>query len=532
MNDRQLAAALRAIDRPVAPDADFADALFETLLPRAVPATRPPVPRTALLVAALLAAVALGVALAVGSNLFQDRSLVEASPSVSVPTFVVEVPDGVTPASRPEAIAAAVLALREGQFGLTGPVDRIVSLTWLAGGTEYPTSDGGSLLLETPFWVADVEIASSAASLFLADATATVVSTDFPAGPAGPEPTLPILPTLDPKVGIQLVRDDGTTIQPRLISLPGAEDRPSPGPFVAMNGLLWMLASPVYSEGPARLIRIDPASNEVTSADLPDEVGFGSLVAGTDRLWLSSGTSLLGLDGTTGGVLDRFELRDASVVGETAEGVWLRTVGGGILLDPATGNEIRSLATPEGEGQAYRGFWQPPAFGSIWDVDRNTGLLHRIHPVSGETTETIDLGVDVASGCGTDFGLISDVPGRGDLVGGLCATGMVLIDPASNVIVGTLAGRGVPIGDAWWTLRTPEPSEPGWDAPGGLIRTERQVPAGEATVLSLSLDRYSGLVMAVAGDALWLLVAERAGQGQSHEHNAALLRIPLAQLPT
>jgi hypothetical protein len=527
MNDQQLIVALRALDRPFAPEPEFADALFDQLRRQALPGGRRPVQRNLLLVAALLGLAAIGTALAVGSRLLEDRQLlVEATPLATVRPYVVNVPPGVVPASAPETLEAVVRSLEAGAFGLQASVERVIELRWLPADTEVPTSDGGAFAATAPFWAITVATVEGPAVLFLGDGSAAVIGSDLPSDPSEPEPTLAVLPTRDPAIAIQLL-GPGVAIEPMLVPFPGAEDRPSIGPLVEVDDVLWALASPVYTDGPARLVRVDAVSNTVSVQELP-EVGFGSLAAGHGRLWLSSGSELLGLDATTGAIVDRFTV-DGSVVGESADGVWLRSVGGAIVLDPATGTQLRQVSSPEGEGQAYRGIWQPPAFGSLWDVDRNTGLLHRIDPVTGATTVTIDLGIELAGSCGSDFGLVRDVPALGDLVGGACADGLVLIDPATNRVVERLPGSGVSAAGGWWSLRSPDPSSPSWDEPGELLRSEPG--GGTGATMTLSLERHGGHLLAVAGDALWLLVAERADQGQDYEHNAALLRIPLVDLP-
>src|SRR5829696_3168738 len=97
MNDQRLLEMLRGPDRPVAPEPAFEESLYAALTKRsqrrrgASPAT--------LLAAALLAALALGTAIFVGSQLLRDDLLVVAPDSTRQPDIgpspgLSDLPDG------------------------------------------------------------------------------------------------------------------------------------------------------------------------------------------------------------------------------------------------------------------------------------------------------------------------------------------------------------------------------------------------------------------------------------------------------
>jgi hypothetical protein len=333
-------------------------------------------------------------------------------------------------------------------------------------------------------------------------------------------------------VPLQLAGSGGGTIDPTVLAIPGSEQAPSVGPLIARGELLWALVSQVYFDEPAVLLRVDTTTNAVTTVPLPTTVRGGSL-AGSERpdeLWLSSNDGLLQLDAATGVVLRTFPAAGESVVGADADGVWLRVVGGIVLVDRDTGVELRRIESREGEGPAYRGIWRPPAFGSLWDLDRTTGYLYRLDPTTGGEVASIFLAELEPGGCSLSDPWPLAGLGVPDRVLLHCPSGNVVIDPTTNTVARVLPSAGTVVADgAWWSTRYALDERPGWDSPGSLVRIDPTTGLDLAT-WSLNLPRTGTHVPVVAGDSLWLVVGERASTNHGFDWNRVLVRIPIAEL--
>jgi hypothetical protein len=538
MNDQQLIEALRRLDRPVEPDRAFADRLFDDLVgPRR---GRPIGRRELLLVAALLALAALGAALAVGSRLFENRTpltlasppAVDASPATP-PPYAVDVPEGLTLVSSVSEVEAAALRISGPQFGLDGGVRSIVSIAVLSPGEEVSTQDGGAISSDVPLWaVSVVNQDDRLVVLFIADGTLVLTATDLPPTDPGPHQTPFALPTWDPATPLELVAEGGggrAPIAPQVLPIPMPGLPAQVGTPIVAGSVIWAMVTPIYTDDPAYLARVDATTNELTTVALPADIRFGSHAAGLNRLWLSDEASLHALDPSTGGVLRTFTLDESgSLLGEDEHGVWLRVLDGIAVVDPETGEQRRRIDSVETGQFAYRGIWAMPSFGSLWDTDRETGLVHRIDPISGESVATIDV-ADLGA-CG-DPVAIPDANGLPVVLATSCGDGLALIDPATNAIAGTVsdAGIGVSIDGSWWLPRVPASTGLGWNRPGSLVQVDPATGL-EMAVLTLSRDRTALRSPVVAGGALWLVVGERAEQNQGHDHNQAFVRIPLAEL--
>ena len=464
MNDQQLIAALRGLDRPVAPDAAFGEALFVQLQRQARVRPQPLGRRELLLVAALLAAAAVGFAVAAGLGLFEAPKIVTL-PSAAPTDQATLAP----PTLRPPA-------------------------------TLEPIGEG-----------------------FIA--TPAPVSSDAPFGP----------PPWDPGVTLELTGSGGRTITPTVLAIPGAEQAPSIGPLVLRGDLLWALVTQVYFDDPPRLLRVDTATDAVTTVPLPDAIGLGgSLVPGPDNeLWAGSGDSVVELDPVSGEVIRTLSIggEGGSLVGVEPDGIWLRVVGGILFIDRETGAELRRIESLEGEGQAYTGIWQAPAFGSLWNLDRNAGFLRRLDPVSGEETARIFLAEEDPTGCSPlDLAPLAGL-GLPDAVIVHCPSGSLLVDPSTNEVAGVLPNAGSVVADgAWWSVRSAADERPGWDAPAELVRID-PTTGGDVATWSLSLPRTGTFARpVVAGDSLWLVIGERPSTNTAFDWNSVLVRIPIAEL--
>jgi hypothetical protein len=270
----------------------------------------------------------------------------------------------------------------------------------------------------------------------------------------------------------------------------------------------------------------------MTRVAVPEALAFGSLAPGPDRLWLSSGAELHELDPVTGEVRRSIPApQDASLLAEDDTGLWFRIIGGAVLVDPVSGSELRRISFTEVGSHPYTGFWQPPSFGSLWDVDRGTGLLHRFDAATGARLTTIQIPTTASFESCDDPTALLGVDGLPPVLAVHCRDATFLVDPSSNTVLravnprfGAFAANG-----QLWAAGMPDSTGVGWRWPGELARLD---PDGwdEVALLTLSRDRTAVWAPAIVGDSLWLIVGERAAANEGHDHNLALIRIPLAQL--
>lgn len=543
MNDQQLSDALRAIGtRPADPDGDFTQQLWTRLSATHVQ-RQARIRRDVLLAAAMLVLLGLAVSLAVGARLVQDRPLLaEATPrALSTPTpepaatddfpFSVQIPDGVEPISDVAEVEAAALALTNPEFGLDGGAQRVAEMMVIAPGMAFPDMADGWTSRPEPVWGIDLRNREDFQVLvYLIDGTLEVAGVDPPDGEQDPEATIEVPPTWDPAEPIQLVRAGGEIIQPEQVpvfepGLPWSLGRP-----VAHADLLWALAFPVYTDDRPHLVRVDTSTGVVTRVDVPEDVRFGNLVAGLDSLWLA-GDAVYELDPMSGDVRATTPaVVEGSLIAEDADGLWWRIVGGAVLTDPATGAELSRYTSVEGDGQAYTGIWQPPAFGSLWDLDRTLGRVRRFDARTGSEQADIAIGDPAPALCNDPEALIG-VDGLAPMITVNCTSEVYFIDPASNTIARSLHIEGYTFAAAGglWAVSIPGMIAITWWAPGTIFRTD---PITGATLDSLTLnrDRTWAHSPVILEDSLWMVVGEQARPNQGHDHNLTLIGIPLAEL--
>ena len=515
MNDEQLITALRNLDRPVAPDPAFGERLHGHLRVRFTPS---PAPRLDLVfVAALLVVAIMAAALVVGSGALQPRPVVtDATTPMPAPSdrpYQVEIPEGVTPKSSPDDVERAIAQ----RGALTAPfsIGGIQAMRWFPGG-EVPIFSG-SMSSSVPVWTVLV-IGSDGRRLemLVEDGTLTFAGSAEDTEGSVVETTAPVIPkaTRDPSAPLQFEAPDGRTITPALIGSLDDMTLPLFSKLVPAGDVIWSLAR-------HRLYRIDARTKEITTVELPDG-NWTQLETGPNSLWVGGiDGRLLAVDPESGEVIRPLDATGTNgLIGEDEEGLWLRDVGGIQLRDPETGQLIRRMKTTEKQDTAsYIGIWGMPQFGSLWDVDRGTGDVNRIDPVTGEILTTIAIGADES--CGHEDPVpIRGLGGKPDLMS--ACRGTVLIDPATNEVVRRFEEprRGFVANGAWWSFQYP-----------GLLVEFDPTSDMDLEEFRLNYERTAAFAPVVAGDTLWFVVGERGGEGKSFSRNTALARIPLSELP-
>jgi YVTN family beta-propeller protein len=211
---------------------------------------------------------------------------------------------------------------------------------------------------------------------------------------------------------------------------------------VIAEGSVW-----VTQRAADTVARLDPADGTVTATiEVPDQPA--ALTAGPGAIWVSgTGGTLTKIDPATNTptvvLEDRGDVRNAAVT-DTAVWVTLFDENLVLALDPATGEEIRSIpvgANPDPIVVAPSG---------VWVANRGDDTVTQIDPADGTITATVDVG-DEPTGLAADgddrIWVISRLGGR-----------LELIDPASAAIVDDLPIGGRPLGIAvspdtvWVTL--------------------------------------------------------------------------------
>jgi hypothetical protein len=541
MNDRQLIDALRTIGtRPAEPDGAFRQELWERLSASHVQ-RRVRIRRDLLLAAAMLVLLGLAIVLAIGARLLQDRPLVVEATPPAVATirpeatddfpFTVQIPDGVEPISDVAEVEAAALALSDPEFGLDGGAQRIAEMIVIAPGMAFPDMADGWTSRPDPVWGIDLRNRDDFQVLvYLVDGTLEVAGVDPPDGEPGPEATIEVLPTWDPAESIELVRAGGGTILPEQVpvfepGLPWALGRP-----VANGDILWMLANPTYTDDPPHLVRVDTKTGDRIRVDAPEDVRFGTLVGGLDSLWLA-GDVVYELDPISGEVRETTPaVAEGSLLAEDDDGLWWRIVGGAVLTDPESGDELARFMSDEADGQAYTGIWQPPAFGSLWDLERTLGRVRRFDAQTGNEQADIAIGDPVPTLCNDPEALVG-VDGLPPMITVNCTSEVYFIDPASNTVSRSLHIEGYTFAaeGGLWAVSVPGMSAITWWAPGTIFRID-PITGATLDVLSLSRDRTWAHSPVIVRDSLWMMVGEQARPNQGHDHNLTLIGIPLAEL--
>jgi hypothetical protein len=298
--------------------------------------------------------------------------------------------------------------------------------------------------------------------------------------------------------------------------IPDAELRPSVDRLAVHGDALWAWVTFPYGGGEPYVLRINPTTGEMEAIAPPDDRLPSVFVPGT-------GPELVALPAVGEGPLAIDE-----------HGLWVTEPFGITLVDPASGEVIRTIPTLEGEGHAYRRFWEPPAFGSLWDSDRGTREFRRVDPVTGRTQSEIPMPDDIeAENCG-DPAPLRGITALPDLLAARCGEVVVLLDPATDRVVNNVpAGEMLDVvaAGAWLAADGPGygPGADPWQEPGGLARLD---PGGGPTapVFTLSHERTGVMSPVVAGDALWFVAAVRPGPDNPYEEQPRLVRVPLDAL--
>lgn len=525
MNDDQLVQTLASIGaRAATPDPEFSEALWRSLVRRN---TRHAAPRRELLLAAaLLAAASLAAALAVGSQLLRDDPLVVGpSPSRSFPPlYNVRIPPGLEPRSTVDEVAAAARQLRVPNLGLTR-AGTIQGVSLLRPGVEFPGVDGMSTASSELVWGIDLVFGNGRyLAYFVSDGTLAGVGSYPPTTVASPDGTFAPLPAWS---SFGLLRQRGEAIQPSLVPLLPPGTVPLAFRSHAAGGYVWAM---FVRDGEPWLVRADTRTSAVTNLEQPAGTRAGSFLATPDALWLH-GLAVRELDPRSGDLRQTFSAPDSSaLVGIDDAGLWFARRGAGVVVDPATGAEVRSVALPAAATGEGVNFASPPAFGALWAIDSGSGVVLGLDPVSGATAATMPLPVVDAIPC------VPPVPVEGNGATHLlivrCPDAAYLIDVDAARLLPSIepSSQAFWVGDSLWSLSASPLTESAWWWPGGLTRLD-PATGEDLEVLTFDHVRASGEAAYVIGDSLWIVVGERAQPVvYGADQNPSLIRIPLAEL--
>ena len=147
------------------------------------------------------------------------------------------------------------------------------------------------------------------------------------------------------------------------------------------------------------LTRVDPATNETTTVELPG-VNAGGIAASADALWVgddtTGSTAIARVDPTTLAVT-RVEVGGSrpGYVAATADRVWVSRVKSGSvsMLDAATG---KVLGRPTPAGSSPVNLAASPDGRWVWVPDDATNLLTRIDAATGDAVERLEVGAGPA----------------------------------------------------------------------------------------------------------------------------------------
>jgi streptogramin lyase len=380
MSDESLIRALRALDRPVDVDPAFDDALFAILEREYAHRRRPRPGLTLLLVAALLVALVVGGAVAVGSGLLRlpvpdsliiDPDQVEAGdchlPSAPATTRVSEIAtDGPVGSVTFAACSVWVASGPPGVVQRIDPMTHEITATVSVGGPDSRVSDIAADGDEV--W----------ATVWVEDGRWKLVQIDPASNSVGREIELP------PTMGDHLLVVGGRAWlsgfefpQPGVIDLETGEviAHIDGGGFREAFGSVW--ANP-YDGG--AMLRINPRTLEVTTIELPHPQANLTAVSDTG-LWATAG----------GG--RAYKLSPEGEVLLTIDATSIRAALGGDLYAPTGPREDRT--------------------DFILRIDEQTGeVIERLdYPIEGWTEELFAAGGSIWAGNSEIAGLVRYEPG-------------------------------------------------------------------------------------------------------------------------
>jgi hypothetical protein len=210
---------------------------------------------------------------------------------------------------------------------------------------------------------------------------------------------------------------------------------------------------------------------------------------------------------------------------DDAERLWATGASGTALLTD-DGQLVTNVENPWGttaEASYYNSVAPAPAFGSLWAHEAAIPAVHRIDPVSGDVTATIDLSACEPGGGGHDgyhpplIYPIYDVDDLPDAIVASCSMdgathayngSMTLIDPSSNEVLGVVDvggnfGKGAVLDGKWYVPVVVGGDWPSQNGPGqiALIDPLELRPR----VHFVSGPTYYPAALFAAGDSLWVL---------------------------
>lgn len=293
-----------------------------------------------------------------------------------------------------------------------------------------------------------------------------------------------------------------TTVQATVIDVPGSTDIIQ----VTTDG------KTIWASTSGAVLRIDAATNAVTSIKAPSESGDATLAIADDGLWLTrwAGNRVYRLDPETGAVQLTVEVPKAVRLAFVGDDLWVgrEDTAAMVLLDRTSGELGRSLTF---------GAYGTSGLGDLWFTSSQG--IKRVDPASGAVKATIalqDEGNCGISGVFPDNAWIScfgrDVMPRAatrlDTTANAVAT-VASLPPCHGGSVVTVDGRAWFVGSFEDAAGNPF---------GGLLRLNPDTGAVEQF---LSIGPGDPDPAVVAGGALW--IPDEAGH--------RILRVDLADLP-
>lgn len=293
-----------------------------------------------------------------------------------------------------------------------------------------------------------------------------------------------------------------TTIEPTAIDVPGSTD------------VIWLTTdgTTIWASTSGAILRIDVASNAVTSLSAPSESGDTTLAIADDGLWMTrwGGGHVYRLDPETGDVQLSVELASAVRMAFVGEDLWVgrESTREMLLVDRKSGAIGRSLPA---------GAYGVAGLGDLWFT--TGGSVKRIDPASGSVKASIEVqdegncevsGTFPATAWVSCFGreVVERAATRLDPQGNLAAT-VATLPPCHGGSVAIVDGQTWFVGTFEDTARKPF---------GALLRLNPDTGAIEQFV-SIGPADPNGPV--VAGGALWI----------PDQEGHRILRVDIADLP-
>jgi streptogramin lyase len=281
-----------------------------------------------------------------------------------------------------------------------------------------------------------------------------------------------------------------TTIEPVVIDVPGATGTIS----LTTDG------ATVWAATQGAIVRIDVATNELTSLPAPSESGDTTLAIAADGLWMTrwAGAHVYRLDAETGELQLSIALAASVRIAFVGDDLWVgrESTGEMLLIDRETGAIGRSVDA---------GAYGTSGLGDLWFF--SAGSVERIDPTSGSLEAEIDVGDP--GNCGVS-GMFPANVWVSCFERDVIPRVVTRLDPDRNIVAATATlppchgGSFAVLDGQPWFVGTFEDSS--GNPFGGLLRLNAETGAIEQFV-SVGPADPNGPV--VAGGAIW--VPDEAG---------------------